>query len=82
MYVPPVGWNRSIKQDAGNLSDEGAMFALSSGDESWKANITCNRCGKQGHLKRECPNKKDKDQMHATIDKEDNPDDGENLFVQ
>jgi hypothetical protein len=82
-YVPPVGWNRRIKQDATNLSDEGAMFAQSGREDSWKANITCNGCGKQGHLKRECPNKKeDKDQMHATIDKEDNPDDGENLFVQ
>ena len=26
-YIPPVGWNRRIKQDAANLSDEGAMFA-------------------------------------------------------
>jgi hypothetical protein len=78
-----VRWNRRIKQDAANLSDEGAMFAQSGGDDSWKANITCHGCGKQGHLKRECPNKKeDKDQMHATIDEEDNPDDGENLFVQ
>ena len=81
-YVPPMGWNRRIKQDAGNLLDEGAMFAQSNGDDSWKANITCHGCGKQGNLKRECPNKKDKDQMHATIEEEDNPDDGENLFVQ
>ena len=81
-YVPPLGWNRRIKQDATNLSDEGAMFAQTGGDDSWKANITCHGCGKQGHLKRECPNKKkDKDQMHATIDKENNPDDGENLFL-
>jgi len=57
-YVPPVGWNRRIKQDAANLSDEGAMFAQSGGDDSWKANITCHGCGKQGHLKQECPNKK------------------------
>ncbi len=57
-YVPPVGWNRHIKQDAPNLSDEGAMFAQSGGDDSWKANIPCHGCGKQGHLKRECPNKK------------------------
>ncbi len=27
VYVPPVGWNRCIKQDATNLSNEGAMFA-------------------------------------------------------
>ncbi len=78
-----MGWNRRIKQDAANLSDEGVMFAQSGGDDSWKANITCHGCGKQGHLKRESPNKKeDKDQMHATIVEEDNPDDGENLFVQ
>ena len=57
-YVPPVGWNRRIKQDATNLSDEGAMFTQSGGEDSWKANITCNGCGKQGHLKWECPNKK------------------------
>ena len=48
-YIPPVGWNRRIKQDAGNLSDEGVMIAQSGGDESWKTNITCNGCGKQGH---------------------------------
>jgi len=48
-YIPPVGWNRHIKQDAGNLSDEGVMIAQSGGDESWKTNITCNGCGKQGH---------------------------------
>ncbi len=77
-----VSWNRHIKQDAANLSDEGAMFAQSGGDDSWKANITCHGCGKQGHLKQECPTKKeDKKQMHATIDEEDNPDNGENLFV-
>ena len=71
-YVPPVGWNRNINHDARNLSDEEAMFAQSCGDDLWKANITCHGCGKQGHLKRECPNKKeDKDQMHATIDEED-----------
>jgi len=78
-----VGWNRRIKQDSGNLSDEGVMFTQSGGDNSSTANITCHRCGKQGHLKRECPNKKeDKDQTHATIDEENSPDNGENLFVQ
>ncbi len=34
-YGPPVGWNRRIKQEAGNPSDEGAMFAQSSGDDVW-----------------------------------------------
>ena len=83
-YVPPAGWNRRIRQDPANLSDDGALFAQSDGDDSWKANITCHGCGKKGHLKQECPNKKDqdKDQMYATIDEEDNPDDDENLFVQ
>jgi hypothetical protein len=83
-YVPPAGWNRRIKQDPANLSYDGALFAQSDGDDSWKANITCHGCGKKGHLKRECPNKKerDKDQMHITIDKEDKPADDENLFVQ
>jgi hypothetical protein len=82
-YVPPVGWNKRIRQDPTNLSDDGALFAQSDGDDSWKANVTCHGCGKKGHLKRECPNKKeDKDQMHATIDEEDNPDNVETLFVQ
>ena len=48
-YVPPVGWNRHIKQDGTNISDEGAMFTQSGGDDSWKVNITCHKCGKQGH---------------------------------
>ena len=75
--------NQAIKQDARNLSDEGVMFAQSGGDDSWTANITCHGCGKQGHLNRECANKKEsKDQMHDPIDKEDNPDGGKNLFVQ
>jgi len=83
VYVPLVGWNRCIKHDVAHLSDEGAMFAQSGRDDSWKVNMTCHGCGKKGHLKREYPNKKeDKDQMHDTIDNEENPDDGENLFVQ
>jgi len=39
-HVPPVGWNRCIKQEAGNPSNEGAMFAQSSGDDAWKAEVT------------------------------------------
>ncbi len=79
VYVPPVGWNRRNKQEARNLLDEGAMFAQLSEDDSWKADNTCFRCGKQGHLNRECPNKKDKDQIHANIVEEE---DGENIFAQ
>jgi hypothetical protein len=60
------------------------MFAQSDGDNSWKANMTCHGCGIRGHLKRECPNKKDKgqDQIHANFKEEENPNNGENLFVQ
>jgi hypothetical protein len=82
VYVPPVGWNRHIKQEAGNPSDEVAMFAQSRGNASWKADITCFGCGKQGHLKRKCSNKKDKDQIHANIVEEKDPGDGENIFAQ
>jgi hypothetical protein len=83
-YVPPAGWNRHIKQDPGSLAEEGAMFAQSDGDNSWKANMTCHRCGIRGHLKQECPNKKDKgqDQIYANVKEEENPNDDENLFVQ
>jgi hypothetical protein len=85
-YIPPVGWNSCIKQDSGSPAEEEAMFAQSDGDNSWKANKTCHGRGIRGHLKRDCPNKKDKgqDQIHANVKKEENPDDGdgENLFVQ
>jgi len=59
------------------------MFAQSSGDDAWKADITCFGCGEKGHLKRECPKKnKDKDQIHANIVEEEDPDIGENIFAQ
>ena len=80
-YVPPVGWNRRVKQEAGNPSDEGAMFAQPSGDDAWKADVTCFGCGEKGHLKRECPKKKDKNQIHANIVEEEDPDAGENIFA-
>jgi hypothetical protein len=57
-YIPPLGWNRRLKQEEGFV-DEGAMFVQSDGrDDSWKKNISCHNCGKKGHLKRECTNKK------------------------
>jgi hypothetical protein len=40
-YVPTAGWYRRIKQDYGSPAEEGAMFAQSDGDNSWKANMTC-----------------------------------------
>jgi hypothetical protein len=58
------------------------MFTQLSGDNSWKADIACFGCGKQGHLKWECPNKKDKDQIRANIVEEEDPDDSENIFAQ
>ncbi len=42
----------------------------------------CHNCGKKGHLKQECPNKKTNkggEQVHANI--EDDPNKGENIFV-
>ncbi len=52
-------------------------------DNSWKKNISCHNCRKKGHLKRECPHKKTNkggEQVHANI--EENPNEGENIFVQ
>ncbi len=61
------------------------MFAQT-GDDSWKADIDCYKCGKKGHLARERPKKKSKEaeQMHAKIAMEEvqDLDSGENIFVQ
>jgi hypothetical protein len=82
-YTLPPGWNRCLKQEGG-AGDEGAMFVQSDGrDNSWKKNISCHNCGKKGHLKWGCPNKKTNkggEQVHANI--ENDPDEEENIFVQ
>ncbi len=68
-YQPPAGWNTNRrKQEAGTVTNEGAMFAQTDND-NWKANIECYKCGGKGHLARECTKKKTKEaeQMHATI---------------
>jgi hypothetical protein len=88
-YVPPAGWNKH-RQEAGAASEEGAMFAQTGdgGDNSWKSMQTCYKCREKGHIARECPlNKEKQDQMHTTIKEEavadeEDTDDGENIFVQ
>jgi hypothetical protein len=61
------------------------MFAQT-GDDSWKADIKCYKCGKKSHLAWECPKKtpKEVEQMHAyiAVDEVQDLDEGENIFVQ
>jgi hypothetical protein len=85
-YQPPAGWNRR-KQDTGAGTEEGTMFAQAEGgDDSWKARINCHKCGKKGHITRECP-KKEEEQMQSNIEQdvlteEEDIDKGENIFIQ
>jgi hypothetical protein len=67
-YVPPPSWNRQMQQDRGGNS--GAMFAQTD-DDAWKKNITCHKCGKKGHLARECTSKIEPEQVHANVEEED-----------
>jgi hypothetical protein len=48
--------------------------------------INCHKCGKKGHIARECP-KKEEEQMHANIEQdvlteEEDINEGENIFAQ
>ncbi len=85
-YQPPAEWKRR-KQDTRAGTEEGTMFAQAEGgDNSRKARINCHKCGKKGHIARECP-KKEEEQMHPNIEQdalteEEDINKGENIFVQ
>ncbi len=86
-YQLPPGWNvNRRKQEAGAGTNEGATIFARTGDDSWKADIDCYKCGEKGHLAGECPKKKTKEaeQMHVNIAVEEVQDlnSGENIFVQ
>ncbi len=86
-YQPPPGWNMNQrKQEAGARTNEGATMFAQTGDDSWKADIECYKCGKKGHLAWECPKRKPKEaeQMHANIavKKVQDLNEGENIFFQ
>jgi hypothetical protein len=85
VYILLSGWNRGLKQEGGGR-DERVMFVQSDRrDYSWKKNITCHKCGKKGRLAWECPNKKTnkgEEQVHMNVEEQDDPNKGENIFVQ
>jgi hypothetical protein len=63
-YQQPVGWGKR-RQDAGMGTEEGAMFAQTEGDNSWKTRVNCHNCSKKGHIARECSERKqDGNQEH------------------
>jgi hypothetical protein len=87
-YQPPSGWNKR-RQEAGTTNKEGAIFMQTEGGEnSWKSRQDCFKCGKQGQLTWECPEKEWKqEQMHVNIDVDagtegEDLDQGESIFVQ
>jgi hypothetical protein len=58
------------------------MFAQT-GNDTWKKNITCHKCGKKRHLAWECKSKNEPEQVHANMEEEDTDEDkNENLFMQ
>ncbi len=88
MLCTSDGWNKR-QQEAGTTSKEGAIFAQANGrDSSWKSRQDCFKCGKQGHIARECPKKEGKEeQIHVNVEadvgtEEEDLNQGENIFVQ
>jgi hypothetical protein len=68
-YQPPAGWGKR-RQDTGTVIEEGAMFAQTEGDNSWKTRVNCHKRGKKGHIARECPQRKhagNQEHIHANI---------------
>jgi len=87
-YQPPAGWNKH-RQEAGTTSKEGAILVQTKGgDNSWKSRQDCFKCGKPGHIARECPEKEGKqEQMHVNVEVDAGMEDedlnqGENIFVK
>ena len=87
-YQPHGGWNNR-RQEAGTTSKEGAILAQTKGgDNSWKSRQDCFKCGKPGHIARECPEKEGKqEQMHVNVEVDTGMEDedlnqGENIFLK
>ncbi len=86
MQVASCGCGSPVCLHTSQLGTAGAAMFAQTGDDSWKTDIDCYKCGKKGHLARECPKKKTKEaeQMHADIAVEGVRDlnSGENIFFQ